>query len=78
MLPKFRSFQSFSFQNDRTIQGQADFHDLCFSLVRLICLVALAGLLVHCCASVIDEKSPFANTHNNSVAEKMSPLLAVL
>lgn len=61
MFLKFCSLQRFYFQNDRTIQGQADFHDFCFSPLRLICLVALAGLLIHCCALVIGEKYPFAH-----------------
>lgn len=28
--------------------------------------MALAGLLIHCCALIIDEKSPFANTRDKS------------
>lgn len=66
MFPKVCSLHSFYFQNDRTIQGQADFHDLCFSPTRLICLMALAGLLIHCYALIIDEESPFANTRDKS------------
>lgn len=66
MFPKFCTLHSFYFQNDRAIQGQADFHALCFSPVRLVCLVALAALLIQCCALVIDGKSPFANTRDES------------